>query len=80
MADGEVTIKLDPDVERRLREAANAAGRSVGDYVAGLIAVELDSDTTREALEALADYDRSGVSLDANTEMAAFRIRVAARD
>ncbi|MDP3746836.1 MAG: TraY domain-containing protein [Phenylobacterium sp.] len=79
MADGELTLKLDDETARRLQAAADAAGRSVGDYAAGLIAEGLDGDHWQGAREALAEFDRTGESFDAETTMAEFRASVARR-
>lgn len=65
MADGELTLKLDDDIVRRLRAVADATGVSMGRIAADLIAEGLDHDWT-EALDSLAEYDRTGayVALD----------------
>ena len=79
MADGELTLRLDDDTARRLQAAADAAGRPVGDYAAGLISEGLD-DSFVGAREALAEFDRTGESFDAESAMAEFRESVARRD
>ncbi|WP_332764293.1 hypothetical protein [Phenylobacterium sp.] len=79
MADGDLTLKLDDETARRLQAAADAAGRPVGDYAAGLIAEGLDGDRWQGAREALAEFDRTGESFDAETTMAEFRASVARR-
>lgn len=79
MADGELRLNLDDETVRRLQIAARASGRSVDGFVADLISDRLDVDRFSEALVALEEFDRSGVSYDAATELEAFRARVAAR-
>lgn len=44
MADGEIKVTLDTDTERRLRAVADAAGRSVDEYLKALIAEDLSFD------------------------------------
>lgn len=82
MADGELTLKLDEATARRLQEAADAAGRPVGDYAADLIGVGLDNDWA-DALTALAEFDRTGVSYSIDEGMVAFdaavKIRLSAK-
>jgi hypothetical protein len=79
MADGEITVKLDAEIARRVRAVAEAAGRSVDSFVADLVADRLAPERSAEAAEALEEYARTGQSSDAETEMAAFRRRVANR-
>jgi hypothetical protein len=79
MADGEFLVKLDDEMTRRLQAAAEASGQSVDGFLTGLIADRLEVNRFSEALAALEEYDRTGVSHDAATEMAAFRARVAAK-
>ncbi|MES2341017.1 MAG: hypothetical protein V4597_05020 [Pseudomonadota bacterium] len=79
MADGELILKLDDDTARRLKAAADAAGRPVADYVSDLISHDLDTGRWIEAQQALEDYDRTGESADAATVMAGFRERVSRR-
>ena len=79
MADGEILVKLDDEMARRLDAIARAAGRPVGAYVADLIADRLDEDRFTEAHAALDEYERTGVGYDAEAEMAEFVQRVAAR-
>ena len=62
MADGELTLKLDDDTARRLKAAADAAGRSVDEYARALIADGLD-DRWSESLRRLEEYDQTGESL-----------------
>jgi len=63
MADGELILKLDDETARRLRDAADAAGRPVSDYAASLIADQLLEHGWAEALDRLAEYDRTGESI-----------------
>ncbi len=79
MADGELTLKLDDETTRRLQAAADAAGRPVGDYAAGLIANGLDGDHWQGAREAIAEFERTGEAFDAETTMTEFRASVAGR-
>jgi hypothetical protein len=78
MADGDLILKLDDETSRRLKEAAEAAGRPVSEYAAELIGVGLNSDWT-ESIAALAEYDRTGVSYSLEEGMAAFDAAVEAR-
>lgn len=68
MADGELTLKLDDDIVRRLRAVADATGVTMGRFAADLIADGLDHDWT-EALASLAEYDRTGVSYSLDEAM-----------
>ncbi|WP_332773161.1 hypothetical protein [Phenylobacterium sp.] len=79
MADGDLTLKLDDETARRLQAAADAAGRPVGDYAAGLIAEGLDGDRWQGAREALAEFDRTGESFDAEEALAHFDRQLAER-
>lgn len=79
MADGDTIVKLDAETARRVRAVAKAAGLSVDGFVAGLIADRLAPEHYAEAARALAEYDQTGESFDATTELAAFQARVAAR-
>jgi predicted transcriptional regulator len=72
MADGELTLNLDDETARGLKEAADAAGRSVPDYAQGLIADALDADWA-EDLDRIAEYERTGESLSVEEAMAHFR-------
>jgi hypothetical protein len=72
MADGEITVKLDAETERRLKEAAAAAGRSVDDYAHDLIVDALD-DGWAGAERALEEYERTGVSYSVEEAAAHFR-------
>jgi predicted DNA-binding protein len=73
MADGEVTITLDAETERRLKEAADAAGRSVDDYVRDLIRDDLDEDDWAEDARIAEQAERTGASHSVQEAMAHFR-------
>lgn len=62
MADGDLTLKLDDETVERLRAAADAVGRTVQDYAAGLISEGLEVDWA-EDLARIAEYDRTGESI-----------------
>jgi predicted DNA-binding protein len=73
MADGELTLKLDDDTARRLKEAAEAAGQPAADYVRDLITDRLSADNdSTEDLRILEDFDRTGVSYSVEEGMAVF--------
>jgi len=79
MADGELTLKLDDETARRLQAAADAAGRPVGDYAAGLIAEALPDLSWRESLRRLDEYDRTGESITVEEALAHFDSELAER-
>lgn len=79
MADGELILKLDDETARRLQEAADAAGRSVGDYVQALIREDLDDDDWAEDERIAEEYDRTGVSYSVEEGLAAFDAAVSRR-
>jgi len=72
MADGEITVKLDADTERRLRAAASAAGRPVDDYLRDLIADDLSFDWA-ESESIAAETNRAGAWRTAEEAVAHFR-------
>ncbi|MBO9559241.1 MAG: hypothetical protein J7515_11775 [Caulobacter sp.] len=76
MADG-ADIRLDPERTARLRAAADAAGVSLEAYALQALDQALDDDWS-EALTALEDHDRTGVSCAAEDAIAAFRANVEA--
>ena len=78
MADGDLTVTLDSDTARRVRLVADAAGISVHNFVAGLIADRLQT-SVAEAEAAFEDYGRNGLSVDAELALTRFQERVAAR-
>lgn len=79
MADGEVTVKLDAETARRLAEVAEAAGLTVDGFVATLISDHLEPDVLAEAEAAFEEYERTGVSVDAEAALDAFVQRVSSR-
>ena len=72
MADGEVRVTLDAETERRLKAAADAAGRSVDDYARDLIVEALDEDDWAEDVRIAEEADRTGVSYSVEEGLAAF--------
>ncbi|MFZ3006178.1 MAG: TraY domain-containing protein [Phenylobacterium sp.] len=80
MADGELTLKLDHDTARRLKAAADAAGRSVDDYAAEVISDHLESEDDWATDLAIAEeFDRSGVSYSVEEAMATFEAALKAQ-
>lgn len=70
MADGEVTVKLDPETTRRLVVVAQAAGQTVPDYVRGLITDRLQGDDDWDGdVAAFETFRRDGVSLSVEEAM-----------
>ncbi len=63
MADGALMVTLDEDIGRRLRAAADAAGRSVDEYAAALISSGLND--WGEDFARLAEYEATGRSVPA---------------
>ncbi|HEY1750258.1 MAG TPA: hypothetical protein VGG29_03290 [Caulobacteraceae bacterium] len=78
MPDDGVTIALDAALSARLHEAAEAAGQSPQELASALIAQGLD-DRWAEAKASLAEYDRTGEYVDAETALADFRARLTER-
>ena len=78
MADGELTIALGADLSARLQLAAEASGRSVEDLANGLIAYGLQDDRAEDYLR-FAEFERTGVSYDAEMVLREFQANVAAR-
>ncbi|KQY28225.1 hypothetical protein ASD38_16150 [Caulobacter sp. Root487D2Y] len=76
MADG-ADIHLDPERAARLRAAAEAAGVSLEAYALQALDQALDDDWS-EAIAALEDHDRTGVSYAAEDAVAEFRANVEA--
>jgi predicted transcriptional regulator len=72
MADGELTLKLDDETARRLKEAADAAGRPVEAYARDLIAEGLAEDDWAEDVRIAAEYDRTGQSYSVEEALAVF--------
>ena len=73
MADGELTVKVDPETAQRLEALADAAGQCVGDYVRDLIVDSLPDKDWAADLAALEEYDHTGVSYSVEESMAHFR-------
>lgn len=76
MADG-ADIHLDPERAARLRAAAEAAGVSLEAYALQALDQALN-DEWSEAIAALEDHDRTGVSYAAEDAIAEFRANVEA--
>jgi hypothetical protein len=76
MADG-ADIHLDPERAARLRAAAEAAGVSLETYALQALDQALN-DEWSEAIAALEDHDRTGVSYAAEDAIAEFRANVEA--
>lgn len=76
MADGELTVTLDPTTARLLSDAAEAAGRPVETLVADLVAEHV---RFSEAHRALAEYEVSAVARPAAEALSDFVQRVARR-
>jgi len=76
MADG-ADIHLDPERAARLRASAEAAGVSLEAYALQALDQALD-DEWSEAIAALEDHDRTGVSYAAEDAIAEFRANVEA--
>jgi len=72
MADGDFKLELSEELGRRLKAAAEAAGRSVDDYAAGLISQGLES-SWDEDYARYDEYRRTGEYLDAETVMRDFK-------
>jgi plasmid stability protein len=72
MADGELILRLDDETLRRLREAAAAAGASVEDYAADVLAHSAVDGGVAEDLSILEEYRRTGVSYSVEEGLAAF--------
>jgi hypothetical protein len=78
MADGGLTIELNETLGARLREAAEAVGRSPEDYASDLIAQGL-ADDWAEAKASLEEYDRTGRYVDAREALAKSRASLVER-
>ena len=76
MADG-ADIHLDPQRTARLKAAADAAGISLEAYALQALDQALD-DEWSEAIAALEEYDRTGISYAAEDVLAEFRANVEA--
>ena len=78
MADGDLTLHLDEETAKRLRAAADAAGRPAEEYAADVIAEHL-ADDLEEDLRIFEDYERTGVSYSLEEGMAIFDAAVKRR-
>jgi plasmid stability protein len=79
MADGEVRVVLDAETERRLRAAADAAGRSVDEYARALIVDGLDDDDWAIDERIADEAERAGTTYSVQEAMAHFRTELHAR-
>ena len=77
MADGDLTLKLDDETAQRLKDAAEAAGRSVDDYVQKLIREGLDD--ALEDSRIAEECERTGVSHSVEEAVAHFRSELRAQ-
>jgi hypothetical protein len=78
MADDGFTVKIDGELAERVKAAADAAGRPVGEYAADLIASGLDDDWAEDHAR-FAEYQRTGEYVDVETALREFREEVDAR-
>jgi hypothetical protein len=78
MADGSIKLELNADLSERLAAAADEAGIPVQDFAAGLIGRGLD-DRWAITKARLAEYDRTGESVDAKEALARFRTAISER-
>jgi hypothetical protein len=69
MADGDLTLKLDDETQRRLAEAV---GMSVEAYAVGVLVDELDGDPLSVSRARLAQYRRTGESISVEEAVACF--------
>lgn len=80
MADGGLTIEIDPDLAERLKAAAAASGESLDDYVRhALEAFSGDAGDWAEDLRRLAEYDATGESIGVEEALAEFEANVERR-
>jgi len=79
MADGEVRVVLDAETERRLKAAADAAGRSVDDHARALIVEGLDDEDWTVDERIADEAERSGATYSVQEAMAHFRAELHAR-
>ena len=78
MADDDFRLELSEELGRRLKAAADAAGRSVDDYAAKLIIEGLEG-SWDEDFARYEEYKRTGEYIDAETAMREFRSVLKAR-
>lgn len=82
MADGGLTLTLSDDLTSRLRDAAEAAGMDVESYVREHLEAAAPSRArhdTAEALRRLAEYDRTGESIELEDFIRGFEAEAEAR-
>ena len=79
MADGELTLKLDEETQRRLAALADLAGVSVEAYALEIIADGLEPDGLAVSRRRLAEYDRTGAFITVEEAMAHFDRELEAR-
>ena len=80
MADGELTLKLDDETARRLKEAAKAAGRPLSEYVSDLIADHLAADDDwAEDVRIAEESERTGDWVTLEEALGKFRDDLEAR-
>jgi predicted transcriptional regulator len=72
MADAGMTIELNEELAQRVKDAAEALGKSADKFANELIAKSMD-DGWAEARASLAEYDRTGEYVDADVALADFR-------
>ncbi|MFN3584529.1 hypothetical protein [Phenylobacterium sp.] len=72
MPDGDLTLKLDDETQRRLAEAARAAGMSVEAYALGVLVDELGGDPLSVSRARLAQYRRTGEFISVEEAMNCF--------
>ena len=72
MADGEIKVTLDAETERRLKAAAEAAGRSLDDYVHDLIHDRLDEEDWAEDERIAEEAERTGSTYSVEEAMNVF--------
>jgi len=72
MADGDLTLKLDDETQRRLGEAAEAAGMSVEAYALSVLVDELGGDPLSVSRTRLTQYRRTGESISVEEAMTYF--------
>ena len=79
MVDGELTLKLDEEMRRRLADLAGLTGVSVETYGLEIMADDLEHDGLAASRIRLAEYDRTGEYITVEEAMAHFDRAVEAR-
>jgi len=77
MADGGLTVELDSELADKVKVFAAATGANVETVVREALGAYVDD--WSESLQRLAEFDRTGESLDVETVLAEFRSAVADR-